>query len=363
MLNKILVLLVLVGFSCAASAQVSVQFIPEVYGRNLSGLLNAGILNTGGKMNVRLSITVTEEKAGKVISILTQPFVIVPGSNMVPASAAKSASVQLSNNKVSRFIQQNSAFPQGNYEYSYKVISAISVEEIIIDQTFEQEVLPPAPLDLIEPYNEDKICNKQPLLTWQPSIPTIPGTMYELLMVEMKDRQSAVEALNYNLPIVKQKGIVNTMLLYPPASKALTEGKKYAWQVTAYKDQTVINRSEVWEFTLDCKEEKEVVEDDNGYRDIEDLFRGNFYVARGVVKFSMVNSYNEQPLKYSIICVTDPLQKPKRLPKIQLKKGQNKLRIDLSQNYSFKDGYSYLLEVQMPGGTPKKMRFIYNNIE
>jgi len=362
MLNKILVLMVFIGFSCAVSAQVSIQFIPEVYGRNLSGLLNAGILNTGGKMNVRLSITVTEEKAGKVVSVLTQPFVIVPGSNMIPASAARSASVQLANNKVARFIQQNSAFPQGNYEYSYKVISAISVEEIIVDQTFEQEVLPPAPLDLIEPYNEDKICNKQPLLTWQPSIPTIPGTQYELLMVEMKDRQSAVEALNYNLPIVKQKGIVNTMLLYPPASKALTEGKKYAWQVTAYKDQTVINRSEVWEFTLDCKEEKEVVEDDNGYRDIEDLVKGNYYVARGSVKFSLVNSYNEQPLKYSIQCVTDPNQKMRSLPKVKLKRGRNKIHLDFSRNYSFKDEYSYILKVYLPDGMSKSLRFVFRDL-
>jgi len=202
-----------------------------------------------------------------------------------------------------------------------------------------------------------------PVLSWQPSIPVIAGTMYELLMTEIKDRQSPVEALNYNLPIVKQKGIPNPILVYPASSKELTEGKKYAWQVTAYKDQTIINRSEVWEFTFSCKEEKEVVEDDNGYRDIDDLFRGNFYVAQGLVKFSVTNSYHEQPLKYTIICLSDPQQKIRRLPKVKLTKGRNKISIDLSNNFSFKDGYSYLLELKLQDGSSKKLRFLFKDVQ
>jgi hypothetical protein len=362
MLYRVLILMACIAFAGKASAQVSIQFIPEVYGRSMEGLMTANIMNAAERRNVRLAVTVKEEKTGKVVSIVTQPFAIVPGNNPVPGAAVRSASVQMGNSAVANFIRRNGYFPQGNYEYNYSVISAISVEEVIIDQTFEQEILPPAPLDLIEPYNEDKICEKRPLLTWQPSMPTIAGTMYELLMVEIKDRQSPVEALNYNLPIVKQKGIMTPMLLYPPSSKDLTEGKQYAWQVTAYKDQTVINRSEVWSFKLDCKEEETAIEDDNGYRDIEDLFKGNFYIAHGVVKFALVNSYNEQPLKYTITCVTDPQQKLRRLPKIKLTRGKNKIKIDLSTNFSFKDGYSYILKVSMPNGMSKSLRFIFKDI-
>lgn len=350
------------AFACKVSAQVSVHFIPEVYGRSMDGLLTANIMNTSEKRMVRLSVTVKEDRGGNVLSIVTQPFMIVPGNNPVPASAVRSANIQMGNNAVANFVRRNSYLPQGNYEYRFNVMSAVSSEEVIVEQIFEQEVLPPAPLDLIEPYNEDKICEKRPLLTWQPSMPTILGTMYELLMVEIKDRQSPVEALNYNLPVVKQKGIMTPMLLYPPSAKDLVEGKRYAWQVTAYKDQTVINRSEVWEFKLDCKAEETPVEDDNGYRDIQDLFKGNFYIAKGVVKFALVNSYDEQALKYSINCITDPKQKIRSLPKVKLKKGKNKINIDLSSNFSFKDGYSYILKVSVPGGMSKSLRFIFKDL-
>lgn len=363
MLHRVLILMACLAFACKVSAQVSIQFIPEVYGRSMDGLLTANIMNAAERRMVRLAVTVKEDKVGKVVSIVTQPFPIVPGNNTVPSAAVRSASIQMGNSAVANFVRMNGYFPQGNYEYNYSVISAVVTEEIIVDQVFEQEVLPPAPLDLIEPYNEDKICEKRPLLTWQPSMPTIMGTMYELLMVEIKDRQSPVEALNYNLPIVKQKGIMTAMLLYPPSSKDLTEGKQYAWQVTAYKDQTVINRSEVWSFKLDCKAEEVMVEDDNGYRDIDDLFKGNFYIAHGAVKFTLVNSYKEQLLKYTITCITDPQQKLRALPKIKLTRGKNKIKIDLSANFSFKDGYSYLIAVQLPDGLIKKMRFIYKDAQ
>lgn len=362
MFNRILISFVLFIVSCSVSAQVSVQFIPEVYGRSMDGLMSARLLNTGGKQNVRLSISVTENKAGKILNIITQPFTIIPGTNQVPGMAVRSASIQMGNNSLAQFIQKNGYFPQGYYEYSYKVISAIAIDEVLVDQLFEQEVLPPAPLNLIEPFNEEKICNKMPVLSWQPSIPVIAGTMYELLMVEIKDRQSPVEALNYNLPVVKQKGIPNPILVYPASSKELTEGKRYAWQVTAYKDQTIINRSEVWEFTFSCKEEREVIADDNGYRDVEDLAKGNYYIASGQLKFSLINISGEQKLSYQIRCISDPDIKIRRLPKVSLLKGQNKVSLDLSGRSAFRDGYSYVLTLNVPGGMSKQLRFIYKDL-
>ena len=109
--------------------QVNIQFIPEVYGRSVDGLMNASILNASGKQNVRLSITVTEDKAGKILDIITPVFTIVPGNNRIPGMAVRSANMRMGSNHTSRFVQKNGFFPQGNYEYRYVVISAISVEE------------------------------------------------------------------------------------------------------------------------------------------------------------------------------------------------------------------------------------------
>ncbi|WP_147273648.1 DUF928 domain-containing protein [Pedobacter chinensis] len=356
-------LVMLLLLTIGAKAQTSIQFIPEVYGTTINGLFRASIFNSGGAKNVRINITVSEAKAGKVLMISTGSFTLMSGNNVIPVGVAQSANVALSENATANFIRRNQYFPQGDYEYDFNIISASSSEEII-DQIFSHEVSPPAPLDLIEPYDQDEICENRPLLTWQPSVPHVMGLLYQVVLVEVKEKQNAVEALNYNLPVINQKGVMANLLLYPPNAKDLSKGKKYAWQVTAYKDQTVINRSDIWSFQVNCSDTLvNVVENDFGYRDIEDLVKGNFYVSDGFVRFALVNSYAEQKLQYEVLCVSHPEIKIKRLPSVKLKRGHNKINLDFSHNLSFKDGYSYVMKVNLPSGTTKSLRFIYKEKE
>lgn len=357
---KLIVVFFLILQASGLWAQSSIVFVPEIYGNTLNGLFRASIYNPSGIKSVRMNITVREARAGKIAAIQTEAFTIVPGNNIIPPGVARTASVAMAQNATANFIRRNQYFPQGDYEYEFNIYSASSSQETIIDQTFNNEITPPAPLDLIEPYDQDEICEKRPLLTWQPSIPKVDGLFYQVMLVEIKDKQNAVEALNYNLPIVNQKGVVANLLVYPPNSKELVAGKKYAWQVSAYKDQTIINRSDVWSFEINCQDSvNNVIPTDYGYRDIEDLAKGNFYVANGQIRFALVNSYREQELKYTILCINNPSKKIRSLPKLRLKRGQNKVDIDLSYNFSFDDNYSYVMKVQMPDGSQKSLRFLY----
>ncbi|WP_316800443.1 DUF928 domain-containing protein [Pedobacter frigidisoli] len=347
-----------------AWGQATIVFVPEVQGTTLNGLFRAAIYNPTGIKSVRMNIVVSETRAGRIATIQTVPFQIGPGSNVIPSGVARSASIAIAQNTTANFIRRNQYFPQGDYEYAFNIISASSSEEVIVDQTFNHEVTPPAPLDLIEPYDQDEICEKRPLLTWQPSLPAVDGQLYQLLLVEIKDKQNAVEALNYNLPVVNQKGIPANLLVYPPNAKELVAGKKYAWQVSAYKDQTIINRSDVWSFEVNCPDTMANAPDsDLGYRDIEDLAKGNFYVANGILRFSLINSNQEQQLRYSIICISNKALLPRRLKKIQLTKGVNKIKLDFTGNAAFKDGEHYVMRVTLPDGTTRSIRFTYKAIQ
>ena len=345
-----------------ADAQVNIQFVPELQGRNIDGLFNARIYSAKAQRNVSLTITVTERKRGRVLTVKTPAFSINPGSSTIPASAVRPARLQFANNSFSSQVQQSGTLPEGDYEYCFVLTPEQGGldPESPAEQCYSAEVTPFSPLNLTEPANQEKICLPRPMFSWQPSFPFVNGAAYQLILTEIKERQTATEAINYNLPLISQNGIVSPALAFPASYKELKAGKKYAWQVSLYKNQTVLNRSEIWEFVMDCKDSVVREMNTGSYRSIEDLSRGNFYVTGNNLKFSLINSYNKQKLNYSIRCITDSRKKIKKLPVIHLKNGSNQIELALKKD-EFDDGFYYLLEVEMPNGEIKNLRFFYHD--
>jgi len=363
-MQRLFLFLIFSLFLAPAFAQVSFQFIPEIQGRNVDGLFGARIISATAKRNVSLSITVSEQKRGKIFSVRTPAFSVNPGNNSIPSTAVRPAKILFAQNSISQQVQQSGLLPEGEYEYCFTLIPQSNDPEVPaepMEQCFTVELTPFSPLNLNEPANQDKICQQRPLFTWQPTFPVINGAAYQLQLTEIKENQSAVEALNYNLPLINQNGIVSPALPYPNSYKELRPGKKYAWQVSLYKNQTVLNRSEVWEFEVDCKDSvvKAPTVIDDGYREIDDLSRGNYYIATQALKISLFNPYGGGELDYRITCVTSPNQKIRKLPKVFLQPGKNKVNIELSKRQGFVDGNYYILNILLPGGSSKSLRFLY----
>jgi hypothetical protein len=356
----LIALLVMSGF--ISKAQINVQFVPEIYGRNINGLFNCQFINAGAKRQASLTISVTERNAGLIAMVRIPEFYIVPGSSPLPVMAARSAAIQIADNRLGKLAKQSNMFPEGDYDYCFELTftgSDLGPQE----QCFSYALAPFADLNLIDPYDGESSCNKRPMFTWQPLIPTVPGSYYQLVLTEIKSGQNATEAINYNLPLINQLNITVPLLTYPSIVRELEIGKKYAWQVSAYKDQTVLNRSEIWEFAVSCTDSVKKKVDTESYREIDDLGRGNFYISTGHIKFTVVNSYEQQPLKYEIIQVEDQSKRIKHLPKVQLEPGKNYIDLDISGVGSFKDGKYYIMNVSLPNGIIKSLRFVYKNEE
>ncbi len=359
MLKHYITLLLLV-FSLSVFGQVTVQFIPELYGRNVDGLFRCSMINSGPAVSASLSITVKERKAGTVCTIKTTQFNIPPGNNFIPFSTARGAAIQFANNSTGRLTSTTRAFPEGDYEYCYTV-NFTRADLLPTEQCFDYLLAPFAELNLIDPYDKDKICDVRPLLTWQPLIPGVAGSAYQLVLAEVKEGQNPTEALNYNLPVINQRSIISPVLPYPSIAPALEKGKTYAWQVTAYKDETVLNRTEIWSFKIDCQDTVKKVM--YSFRDIEDLLKGNYYIAVGQIRFAVTNPYKPQDLKYEIRSISKPNQKIRHLPNVKLENGHNQITIDLGLSNSFADQDYYILTVWLPNGTVKSLRFLYQELK
>ena len=351
------ILVVLLLFSLPVLGQTTIQFIAELYGRNVDGLFRCSIINSGSSQSATLSIVVKERKAGTVCIIKTPVFNVITGNNILPFTIARNSSVQFASTGTGRLTSVNHNFPEGDYEYCFTV-NYVSHDLLPVEQCYDYTLAPFAELNLIDPYDKDKVCDQRPLLSWQPLIPGVPGALYQLVLAEVKSGQNPTEALNYNLPVINQSNILSPVLPYPSIAPQLEKGKTYAWQVTAYKDQTILNRTAIWSFKVECPDSIKKAPDE-GYRDIEDLAKGNYYIANGAIKFAMVNPYQAQNLKYEITSLNKPDKKIRHLPKLKLQTGINQIVIDLSTNHSFDDGSYYILKVWLPNGVTKSLRLLY----
>jgi hypothetical protein len=130
----------------------------------------------------------------------------------------------------------------------------------------------------------------------------------------------------------------------------------------AAHSSNLLAESEIWDFKVDCERDSTKLPAE-AFRSLEDLSKGNFYIARGQLLFAFNNTYEAATLEYSIRCLTKPEQQVKKLPKVKVARGLNQVVIDISENKSFTDGYFYIMDVKLPDGTQKQLRFIYKTAD
>lgn len=344
-------------------AQVTFSFMPEIQGRTVENIYKVRMGNPGARQTVNLVINVTEAKSGAVVVIRTAPFELMPGINTVPPGAVYNAAVSFGGSRIATVVSQSGFFPEGDYDYCFQLFEGSGHSGgLLEEQCFSYNLQPFSSMQLIQPYDGDKICDKRPTLSWQPLIPAINGVMYRLLLVEVKEGQQRAEALRMNLAIINQRQIPLPMLIYPSLANQLQEGKKYAWQVSAYKNELLLAESEMWDFTVECEKAPAEVQPD-AYRSLDDLTKGNFYIARGQVLFAFNNTYAPTNLQYTIQCLTKPDQVFKKLPTVKVGRGLNQIKVELSEKNGLVDGYFYIMNVTLPSGETKQLRFIYKQPE
>lgn len=357
-MKSIFLIILLVASCFATKAQYSFQFLPELHGRSVDGLFQIKIINaTNSTALTKLTVIVNAKGSGSVVKIVSGSVTINPGVNNLGPAISSKAYIQFSQSELSRIVRQSNLFPEAEYEFCFRLEDQKSAN-VFAEECFDYSLEPFSPLSLIEPFNLQEMCERKPGFVWQPIFPSIAGLLYQVTLAEVKEKQSPTEALFYNIPLINLRNLHSSFLPYPSIAKNLDSAKKYVWQVTAYKGDMIVSRSEIWTFKITCPTDA-IVNPNDGYRNIEDLVMGNFYIANERILFSINNSYTERDLEYSIVCLTDPEIKIKNAPDIKLNRGKNNIIIPLEGKRIYKDGYSYIMKAKLPNGTERTLRFIY----
>jgi len=342
-----------------ADAQLQFSFVPDVYARKVDGLGNFQVQNlSANSYNGHVRILVQREKE-KVVEIVTPVVNFTRGLTNFPRSSYMNSVFRFASGKSAAITNQTGSFPPGDYNICYQFIPTDKQADSEFENCFEVKIMPLLPLSLLLPYDSDTLCSTKPVLSWQPPMPYNAGMKFRLILTE-KNSNGKVETLLKEAPLVLLDNISTTTINYPANYPPLKEGKTYCWQVVAFESGLIISTSEVWVFTVQCKEiPRQKIND--SYRELKQLVNGNLYIANSSLKFSLNNVYGTKKLNYTIIDLgTGELIK--QLPEIKLQQGFNKIDIDFT-DIDLTEGKTYMLRV-LPFNEPVlDLKFMYSEKE
>jgi len=359
-MKRITQICLLLVFATGAKAQLNFTFLPELYGRSIDGLGTFQVQNLGTeKIPGQIFISVRENTHSSVVVILATPLVVLnPGTNNFPKSVFSNSAFRFSSNAYGAIAGQTRRIPPGEYTFCFKFVPQDKVRFDEHEDCFDAEIQPLVPLTLLNPSHLDTICNKRPALSWQPPLPFSTAMRFRLIMTEKKTN-NAVEDMLLKTPLLLLDNISSATINYPSVNPELKEGETYYWQVVAYEKGLIVSKSEIWEFTVQCKEVVKPALNDS-YRELKLLMNGNYYIANRALKFSFRNDYNVQKLRYAILDIADAGKEVKNVPEVRVQYGLNKIDIDLV-DLDLKRGNQYILKVYPFNETPVEIRFIYKD--
>lgn len=349
-------------FSLQLTAQIVVNFQPALNGLTLGGLERVKVVNsTAEQMTGTLKISVQDENGSMVVNILTTTFVIHPGVNVLNTGIFTNGKISFGNSPAVKILSQTGRFPEGSFQYCFEFDAAppkLNGPVIPYENCYNYDVQPYTPLLLMSPANQASICNPRPDFSWQPPFPSGPQMRYRLIVVDVLAGQQPADALDRNLPVINKANLNSNLLLYPSELAPLVMGHHYGWQLTAYVGTTIVQRSEIWTFTYQC-DQRAPDSTFNSYTEVKPDKDENFYIADKVLKFAVFNPYKGGVLEYSIIDLADPATDIKKLPRINLQNGLNKVDLRLSGNRAFISGHMYLMKMNNISNHPVMVRFTY----
>ncbi len=339
-----------------AFSQISFIFLADAYGRSIDGVGNFQIQNFMAQaMAGQVTISIRENTSKtQVVSIVSPVFTVNPGNNSFPLNAFAGSKFNFSGNSLAAIVSQTRNFPPGEYTYCFRFLPIDKTDDY--ENCFDASIQPLVPISLINPADQDKICQKRPPLSWLPPVPFPPSMRFRLQLTE-KRQGASVENLLMNTPLILLDNIPSTTVNYPSFAADLKEGSTYCWQVIAYQNGVILSRSEIWEFTVQCSDPVKPGLNDS-YRELKNLVNGNYYYATRALKFSFQNNYAIKKLSYEIYETENGSNKIKNTPDVLITRGFNKIDIDLT-DLNLTEGKHYILKVYPFNEPDVIVRFVY----
>jgi hypothetical protein len=364
-------LLCLIVLAVNAQAQVTVNLQLAPVGLSLkSQLWNMFVTNssTSGIL-IHAELRLTEANSNvQVMNATTSAISIIPGNQLLQVNALAPIQYNITDPAYQSFALTE-FLPVGQFLACFSIIKHTGdATEKILEECEIIEVEPLGPPQLVYPYHQEAIETQLPIFNWSPPSPMnlFTGMSYDLEVVDVFPNQTETDAIQQNIPLLRQAGISATTFPYPAGAPGLEINKKYAWRILVKTNQAVVARSEVWWFTL-----KDMVRKDSAaqielpYAKLKKDNQLSYTIAQNDLKFEYLNETSDIIWNAKVFDISTAKKREVSVSfdSIRLKRGQNQVRIPLLQLDALIDKHLYLLQVENSRGEIWRLKFEYRRKE
>jgi len=250
---------------------------------NETNLLQAIVSNSNQPMVAKATVTIKNSSGEIILEATSKNFTLSAGINNLNGVAIGFSSVVYGTSGKALYLKNNGLLSSGNYTYCMRIIPLGSTEDGDL-YCEEFEAATDDFLTLITPYDKDIIDTQWPVLTWTHSEPfnTLAKNEYfKIILTEVNQNQTAEQAIFSN-PAVYSQNFLNTHSIpYPQDAKMLEQGKNYAWQVQKISNNLIVNKTDVWQFSIAKPEPKE----SQKYAVLKDKHESGFYTCTNEILY------------------------------------------------------------------------------
>lgn len=322
-------------------------------------LVNSG--NAPVTVFVGLSLLSTADNQ-PVMTAVTKPILLPKGAKQLTASDVAPVNYTYLSSAFNADMNPNGLLPVGNYVACFTVYMQVyELRTTLAEDCVPVEVQPLNPPQLNTPADESVLDMQYPQFTWLPPMPLqlFNNLQYDFILVAQQPGQSAVQAIQQNIPVFNTHTSSASFLNYPSSNAALDTGVHYAWCVVAKNNNQFVAQSEVWTFKIQRNVVVSHSRNGTGYIRLKNGLDASIAACNGNLMVIYNNEAGDSTVQYSIKAIDDGKNMEIVNGTAPVDMGENFLNIAIGKN-KLVNKRMYLFQVRNKRQELWGTKFLYN---
>lgn len=291
-------------------------------------------------------------------------YTIKPGLNLFTADRIH-PTWSFSSQGLRELFMDYKVLPEGTYQYCVKVTPQNVQAELpsngILEDCLYKQSKDLFSINLIEPEDDAKLYEFNPLFTWVGTYPFQSVLTYRIRIAEVKDGQNQENAVVRNNPIYSENNLLQSTMAYPVYGKPLQLWQPYAWTVDAYYKGILLGGAQPWKFTIVEDSLYKSIPKETSYLDVRREQGDVAVYAVGKLKLKYILEEARQDTLGLILTDEKGNAVKFKTNRLDARAGDNRYEIDFKEDDFLKHGKTYRLQISSGKGSHYTLKFKYFN--